>query len=178
MMDQERQKWEESIKQQEKWENSLEGIWENLNWHADPSIVTERYKKIVCKTLQKIPKETRDKILEKTLFLTDTGWGCVHELCFPVPLKAEIIKQTVVTFNFSNMEHEKISEESMMDVIAHECAHVILGHHTMEKHSNGFNEREADNLSKKWGFKGTYTEKMLKEVEKPIPKPLSEDKVK
>ena len=53
---------------------------------------------------------------------------------------------------------DKELESRKMDVIAHEIAHFVLGHHKLENCSNPKNEKEADDLIEKWGFKRVYKE--------------------
>lgn len=59
----------------------------------------------------------------------------------------------VIILNFSEMEKDRLSESRMMDTIAHEIAHFVLGHLIA---GGAEQEREADNLIEKWGFRRAY----------------------
>ena len=74
-----------------------------------------------------------------------------------------VIEKPIIILNFQEMKkgHE-------MDTIAHEIAHFILGHNKPKKRSDGKIEREADNLTEKWGFKRAYTKEQYLDFEKRI----------
>ena len=55
-----------------------------------------------------------------------------------------------------------LKKKNWHDTIAHEIAHTVL--HTGCDGGSKV-EEEADNLSKEWGFKGTYTKKQLQELQ-------------
>ena len=53
------------------------------------------------------------------------------------------------------MRKEGNTDDNLMNIISHEIAHYILGH--MDMNFSDFDgERQADNLSEKWGFKRVY----------------------
>jgi len=57
------------------------------------------------------------------------------------------MNQPLIVLNFSEMK-----KGSEMDTVAHEIAHFVLKQESGGKKS----EKEADDLSEKWGFKRCY----------------------
>ena len=50
------------------------------------------------------------------------------------------------------------TDKNLTNVVAHECAHVVLGHHeNPATDSPRAREQEADDRSASWGFRRTYT---------------------
>lgn len=64
------------------------------------------------------------------------------------------------------MRNEGNTESDMMDTVAHEVAHFILGHYRGSIDSDPKDERRADDLTEKWGFKRAYKESEYKWFEK------------
>jgi len=164
--------WEEVKKRDEEWENSMDGVVYNMKVLGD-EVSSEELRVIVAKTLLRLPKKIRKKVLEEVIFILMGGIsGTVDQLCFTKFIKDVQDKkeegngnvslsftQPLILLNFSNMKRR---EEK--DIVAHEIAHFILGH-ASKINSGGF-EREADDLTEKWGFKRSYNEEDYKIMEK------------
>lgn len=86
---------------------------------------------------------------------------------FGWPEKTYLIKieQQIILLNLDAMRRKKKSKFLMMSSVAHEIAHFILGHEGANN-SNPLNERKADDLVEKWGFKRVYKKKDYKQFEK------------
>lgn len=164
-------------KEFDKWENSIDGVLYDLTMLGDHLIDDEKDKVIIAKTLLKLPKNIKEKVLNEVVFIIGRATGSVVNFKLTKHLKDVEIKkwkfeevqhqlisfsQSLIILNFSNMK-----KGGEMNTIAHEIAHFILGHGKPENISNPTNEREADNLSKKWGFKRCYKEKDYKKFEDP-----------
>lgn len=158
--------FEESKKKYKKWENSLEGILYCIKTIGECDVEEEKYTILIAKTLQRIPKKMRDKVLSKVMFFQITGYGTVGKLYIPVPPKTKIVEQYYIFLNFSLMKNEKGTESYMMDTVAHEVAHFILGHYRLNPDGHKMDERHADDLIEKWGFKRIYKEAEYKWFEK------------
>lgn len=148
----------------EAWLNSVEGIIYDLNVIGDINLKDEKDKILIAKTLLKLPKKVREKTLKESVFVVCSACGTVREFFYREILKKEDLKEVpagyivsirkpMIILNFSEME-----KETEMDTIAHEIAHFILGHYKIEEGSNPKKEREADDLTEKWGFKRVYKE--------------------
>jgi len=161
----------------EKWCNSIEGILYHLSVVGDVTILDEENKYLIAKTLQKLPKNVREKVLDEVTFIIAHG---VHGTIFDLYLNSFIcrklsnladengliqldriedvdLKRTFILLNFTAMEKEP--NPVKMSTIAHEIAHFILGHHKVDlakRKSHEESEKEADDLIEKWGFKKTY----------------------
>ena len=122
--------WERIIIE-EVWENTIEGVMYNIRTIGDIYVEETWDKLLIAKTLLKMPKEIRENVLEGALFVQ-------------------------VGVFFGLMSKEELTESEKMDVIAHEIAHFVLGDHMAEKRSDPYNEREAEDLIEKWGFKRGY----------------------
>lgn len=142
-------------KKYEEWENSIEGIHYDLAVFGEALITDEHNSLLICKVLQRLPKKTREKVLEEVIFIHTTAWGTIHQLHFQEHIKDRVI----IIFNFKCIK----KDETKMDTIAHEIAHYILGHYgIVEQDPN--DERAADDLVEKWGFGRAY--KTYKQFEK------------
>jgi len=158
------------------WGSSIEGILYNLSVFGAETTVDEADKILIAKTLQKIPEEVREKVLNDATFILAHGVrGTVFEVhltpLFITKLRKEIdlsnkdrlvklsdienldVKMAFILLNFSAMENEP--EDVKMSTIAHEIAHFILGHHKPYTKKQKA-EKEADDLIVKWGFKRVY----------------------
>ena len=164
---------EENIRKSTEYENSLEGIFDNVNtWYIDGHN-EDNNKYIIAETLLELPYKIRSKILDKVIFTIITADGlAMEELPIPFSLsiakmKKQILKkipeeyyiklpQSLIFLNFKG----RMSKSYKMNLIAHEIAHVILGHHKNIKSvtslKSRMREKQADNLIEKWGFKRTY----------------------
>ncbi len=60
----------------------------------------------------------------------------------------------------------RMSEKALADTVAHEVAHLILGHHDDMNSQTSKVEVDADILAVKWGFKRSYSKAMLMKLER------------
>jgi hypothetical protein len=59
----------------------------------------------------------------------------------------------------------RLSNRSLDDLVAHECAHVVLGHTTNFHHHGGAkDEAEADRKVRAWGFRASYVAVHLRQL--------------
>ncbi|MFH1181485.1 MAG: hypothetical protein V1702_00850 [Candidatus Woesearchaeota archaeon] len=130
-------------KQPDVFENSVEGVCYNLTTWGNATTADTRDQILIAKTLLKLPKKVRQKVLDEVAFVLLNVYALTETLHFVKPT------QPVIMINFGLMR--KRSEEYKMCVVAHEVAHFILKNadHTDK-------EREADDLIEKWGFKRAY----------------------
>jgi len=90
--------------------------------------------------------------------------GKTFRRLFPIPPGAEPIK---VNFIYLSPNIDRWSEKNLVNTIAHEIAHLVLGHQDIRdaKHKpRSETEAEADALSKKWGFGPSYTKSRLRQL--------------
>ena len=133
-------------KKYEEWENSIEGIAYNLEVIGDVIIEDGPHTSLICQVLQRLPKKTREKVLEEVIFIHTTAWGTIHQL----HVQEDIKNRVIIIFNFKCIR----KDETKMDTIAHEIGHYILGHADGGKDLK--EERAADDLAEKWGFGRSY----------------------
>ena len=168
----EKKKFIQDVRKQEreykKWENSLDGVLYNLSTWGDATWDDDINKVIIAKTLQRLPKRIRKKVLNEVAFMIMTVCGTLVKFRFNKIVKKEefreivgdysvAVEQVVIFLNFS----KKHSEKYHMDTVAHEVAHFILGDYSgnlpVPKRPKGYNqERAADDLTEKWGFRRAY----------------------
>lgn len=139
----------------EKWARSLEGMLYNLKTIGDGSVWDDMDKVLIVKTLQKLPKDVKEKVLDNVVFVVLGLWGTVQNL------RPTEVGRPLIMINFALMRNEGATDDDLMDTVAHEIAHYILGHADMS-FSNLDGERQADDLSEKWGFKRVYNNYDLK----------------
>ena len=155
------------------WDNPIESILYELQTLGDASVVDEEDKVLIAETLLRMPRRIRTKVLREVVFvMMDDMAGTVIDASFIKSIeKKEFrkigekyhanITQPMILLNFYSM---KKSKQGKMATIAHEIAHFILGHHKSDS-KDPKNERHADDLIEKWGFKRTYRESDLIERE-------------
>jgi len=129
---------------EENWDDSMDGVLYSLRTFGTAG--NDETTLLVAATLLIVPKKIREKILDDVIFIytNDTAGG----VAFRIPKMKE--EQSVILLNFRGIS----SKERKMDIIAHEIAHIILGHDSTE--FRGPAEKAADDLSEKWGFTGVY----------------------
>lgn len=182
-MKEEERECREKIKEEEERENSIDGIWYILDGLIIGDVDgTERERALIAKTLLKIPKEAREKVLDdRVRFIIMSGaYGVSSDLSLSLSepeieerkKSIEIDEGKSITYhdpfhvpliilNFDAMREK--TDSYKRDTIAHEIAHFILGEggYTTDRYA----ERKADDLVEKWGFNRTYNEEQLKEFE-------------
>ena len=146
--------------QNDEWLNSLEDIQYYLELIGNRYSDKEDYSLLISETLLRIPLEKRAEVIVNSIFISDEDYGCVFNLYIKNPKRNKKVKQPIILLNFAAMEKE--SRPFKMDVIAHEIAHFIKGHHNKHPNNNDEyikQEKEADDLIEKWGFNRTNKEK-------------------
>jgi len=154
----------------EQWEDSIEGIFDSLNSMGDVTKEDERNNCLIAQVLQKLPKKVREKVLKEVIFVHTTAEGTVKRLYFQKFIEEtgvekitgdEIIKsgflvkipKDFIIFNFKCIR----KDETKINTIAHEIAHFILSpKDPCKSHPADKEEKKADDLAKKWGFKPCY----------------------
>ncbi len=117
------------------------------------------FDRVIANTLRKIPENVRDKIIINEVIFNrgiSEDYGSADELWLRVSSEATEIRRPLITLNFTKMMNDNLTESDMMFHIAHEIAHVVLEHHKPREFNMEqwlADEREADELAKKWGFK-------------------------
>ncbi|MFQ5965587.1 MAG: ImmA/IrrE family metallo-endopeptidase [Candidatus Scalinduaceae bacterium] len=157
---------EEKIRRDVEYENSFKGVLDDLRIWGEVTLEDKVNKGIIGETLLKLPYKVRRKTLDEVIFLIVTAQGLTTKATFPVKLRKEDFQQKGVTYH-TIIEHPliflnfkgRMNKSRKMDIIAHEVAHFILGHHKIlnrvEQREN-INEGKADDLAEKWGFKRVY----------------------
>ncbi len=157
---------EEKIRRDMEYENSFEGVLNHLRIWGEAATEDEKNKGIIAETLLKLPYKVRRKTLDDVVFVIVTEQGMTAKATFPIVLSKGDLKKKGETYH-TTIEHplivlnfkKRIIKSRKMDTIAHEIAHFILGHHKTHnptKKRRNINERKADDLAEKWGFKRCY----------------------
>jgi len=127
----------------------LEKIDYDLCIYGDVTAESQKHRFMIIKTLAKIPEDTREKVLERTIFII----ACKGVFGYPFDMRI-IEPQTLhlILLNFGELEGKP--EPVILSTIAHETAHSLLGHGHLSGNSKA--EIEADDLIEKWGFERAY----------------------
>ncbi len=129
-------------------ESSVERIVYDIKIFGDTSPKSKKYKILIAKALLKLPIKIRRRVLKDVLFIITDGYaGTIFKLKI---IKPKILNFIILDFNAQKNE----SKNLILSGIAHEIAHFILEHDT--KNSSLKDEKEADDLCEKWGFKRVY----------------------
>ena len=113
------------------------------------------------RVLRAMPSEDFDRFvgLQPTIVCQPVVTGAVYRYVIPVwPPKADMVCLWVLYFR-PNLQ--RLSEESLVRLVAHEVAHLILGHADQGGYTVGTGdvhaEEAADRKAEAWGFKGAYS---------------------
>lgn len=88
--------------------------------------------------------------------------GCVFSYCVFVPDGIPCGRVNVIYLSPSLFRK---TDKRLTDIVAHECAHIVLGHHENPgTDSPRAREQEADDLSASWGFRRTYSKRRLDQI--------------
>jgi hypothetical protein len=106
--------------------------------------------------LMLLPDDDFDRFMElRPIILCFPEAGRAFQFLHPVPPEQRQVRAIYVHISPECVSWET---EELLNTIAHETAHLILGHPEMRppqlRHET---EAEADALSMKWGFKACYT---------------------
>lgn len=146
-------------------EKSIEGIRQSLNCMGDVLFKDKQNNRLIAQVLQKLPKKDREKVLDKVIFVHTTAYGTVELLYLQKDIEEteiqKIILEKVVEISkfFIILNFECIrNTKTKMNTIAHEIAHFILNPKNLKDLTRPANieEKEADDLAEKWGFKRSY----------------------
>ena len=108
---------------------------EKYNW-------VDSTKKLLIKIMTKLPKEVLEHIINNNVEFREIGEGC------GMAIKNDLVSSHIV-----------LSDTVSIDIVAHEIAHSFLGHKEVLNKTikqNWMEDKEADDLTEKWGFKRTY----------------------
>jgi Zn-dependent peptidase ImmA (M78 family) len=141
--------------------DNLEKVAQRLTVLRGSAIEDDDTQIKIATTLLRLPDDVREKTTAEMLFVFGSFGGELLTMDSSVVISRDEfdavgthyitrITKPVIMLNFNDNTH-KCKENS----IAHEIAHFILGHHKKEK-LDGTEEKEADDLSKKWGFARAY----------------------
>ena len=160
--------YEKNIRSDMEYENSPEGVWDDLQVWGEVLIEDTDNRRIIAETLLELPYKVRRKVLDEVIFIIMAAQGLARQHVLPVTVRKSDFKQINKEYYQATIEHPFIylnfkkhrSKSSKMDTIAHEIAHFMLGHHSKTsnrlKQKEKTYERKADDLSEKWGFKRCY----------------------
>jgi len=146
-------------------EKSIDDIFHSLNCMGDVTSEDEQNNRLIAQVLQKLPKKDREKVLDKVIFVHTTAYGTVELLYLQRDVEEteiqKIILEKVVEISkfFIILNFKCIrNDETKTNTIAHEIAHFILNPKNLKDLTRPENieEKEADDLAEKWGFKRCY----------------------
>ena len=128
-----------------------EEILANLFDHDLSAVYDERLRGAIAETLNKLPEEDLDYLLfEKVLRIVQPIVNTVIELN-DLNLSLRDSTGRIMLMAFESNLCDRPPHE-MTYIIAHEFAHVFLGHATNRAEQNEECEVEADDLVIRWGF--------------------------
>lgn len=115
----------------------------------------EKYKRLVAKTLLRLPERVRNRAIEEVKFII-TGkplFAFMGTANLFLPRKEKSarrkIAMNIIFVNFNDIKDNGWNEKGMMQVVAHEIAHFELRH----IHKQGRNhEKQAEEQTRVWGF--------------------------
>ena len=135
---------------------SIDDVYQGLN--VIPEGMTERG--LIATTIHYLPPKVRDSLIfGGPTFLIMQGYQGYYVEVPCSPHHEEKIWE-LIALNFTTMKD--LSTEEQMDVVAHEIAHYVLGHHVptvknpVSQEEEKRREIEADDLCEKWGFRRGY----------------------
>lgn len=154
----------------ERKKKELLDIFDRLPSVSDTVDRDERNKLFIAKTLQKLPEEIRERVLNEVIFVHTEASGTVSWVFLTKVIEdekelEEINKHKIVSMikPLVVLNFAKAKDSEKMDIIAHEIGHFVLKHNSTE-HIGTWEEDEkaADDLAEKWGFNRSYKEYELR----------------
>jgi hypothetical protein len=82
---------EEMNKKFEEWENSLEGVLYYLKTWGEATVQDTKDKVLIAKTLLKLPREIREKVLNEVIFVFTRACGTVEKVMLVKLVKKEAL---------------------------------------------------------------------------------------
>ncbi len=82
---------------------SIEGIMYRLDIVGDENIKDDRYRVLISKTLQNMPKDEREKVISEIVFCIFNDYGKIISLPIQITKRN---KQPIIVLNFALMEIE------------------------------------------------------------------------
>ena len=73
-------------------------------------------------------------------------------------------KEMQVNFIYLPPTVNRLSEKTLAKTVAHEIAHLVLGHQNIKDRPRSETEAEADALSVRWGFEPCYSRSQLRQL--------------
>lgn len=142
-------------------------IMEDLSVWGDAAVMVglPSLKEIIARTLARLPETIRGRARSIVFMgLAYEQLGEAFEMYFPLAPGEDAATAKVVLLSERLCKKSAAKAESC---VAHEIAHVVLGHTDVKgTKSKGANiEREADDLAEEWGFRRSYTEAHLRRLE-------------
>ena len=123
--------------------------------------VEPRLYKAFQRVMLAMPDEDFDQFLglKPTIVCQPAVNGTVYGYYIPVwPKDAEALRLRVIYFR---PDLHKLSEDRLVRLVAHEVAHIILGHADLSGakagHGDMHAEEATDRKAESWGFKGAYS---------------------
>jgi len=113
-----------------------------------------------------MPDEDFERFMEQqpVLLCLPKIRGKVFKRMIAVPPGAKELK---VTFIYLPSNVDRWSEKTLINTVAHEIAHLVLGHLDLQDtkgNPKSKTEAEADTMSEKWGFRRSYTRPTLRQL--------------
>lgn len=124
-------------------------------------VLDHYFREIVCEVLARLPEDDRERAIEMV-----TGWmiaDAAYHQAYSIPpsgSEPRVVRIIVIPECMARSPHAKVQT-----MIAHELAHVVLGHgpHASSGEQALLNEEEADRQVKKWGFQPAYSKKQIRD---------------
>lgn len=127
-------------------DSSIDGVYEDK---AD-----RRYKRLVARTILRLPEEVRNRVVKDVKFFISTlllfGFANSRKISRNRKSGARHVITNLIFINLNGMIEAKRTDEEMMQVIAHEIAHIELKHALK---GTPCCEKLAEEQTRVWGFR-------------------------
>jgi len=144
-------KKDEQLEQLEQWENSIDGIYDNL---SNSLAVGRDLEHNIVMVVKKLPQKVRSFVYNKCAFTSANGGG--HTLCQKTLRRSWLII---------------LDDKADKDIVAHEIAHAWLGHKLDFPDARATTEwgykteKEACEQATAWGFKSELEPELIEAYE-------------
>jgi hypothetical protein len=123
----------------------------------------EKLRKVFFRVLSKISALHRERFLEESpIVICSDHKGMAVNFWRPVHEKLGMISLGIII-----LRHDIVSHPGFIDTVAHEAAHIVLGHHKIPGGAIDLRyeqEKGADDLSASWGFNRCYSKSRLNKL--------------
>lgn len=150
----------------EEFVGDFEYWWSDAGRYVElPKGGEKKLREVFFEVLSKLPEDDREKFFgEAPNVICSAYLGFVFRNLVAVP--PGVPKDRLLPVNFIFLRHDIVKRKNLPHLLAHEIAHIVRGDHkrSVPGGKSYQEEKATDDLVEKWGFRRSYSKKMLARI--------------